>query len=115
MEIFLNTKINIIFAAMKRSGIILFKLLFLLLVFSCFTTDTFSHYNKEDVNIEISQYCLSSETSCNPDADPVNEDQIDHSDSSYISPEQLIMSQSTDGGKLIFRLYFSVWQPPKIS
>ena len=115
MQFFVNTKINITFAAMKVLRKILFNSFFLLAVFLCIGINSYSNYSLPQSNIELSTCNCNIVYSFSLDVDSLNEDQIDQSVNSGLLQEPFRQIPPHRGNKLICNFQFSVWQPPKIS
>jgi hypothetical protein len=102
------------FAVMKRKRKVLFKIMFLLIVFSSGGLSAYSKNNIKPYILELSTCTNNCENSYTSDNDSINDDQIDQS-FYFCFPEKDFCPVSIKVNCSIFSDFcFSVWQPPKI-
>jgi hypothetical protein len=111
----MNIKISITFAAMKGLRKILIRSFFLLAVSLFLGINSYSYYNASHINNEILTGTSNIENSISANTDTMNEDQINQSEDSDLSHDQLSLISPRQAYFPIPIFCFSIWQPPKIS
>jgi hypothetical protein len=102
------------FTAMKRKGKILFKIIFILIVFFNIGIDAYSNFKTHLISIELLTGKSSSESSFNPVIDSLNEDQIDQSYSFDLTEKPDCQLPINWDCFIDHHFNLSIWQPPKI-
>jgi hypothetical protein len=111
----MESKISITFAVMKGLRKVLIKSFLLLALSLVVGINSYSYYNLSYINNELVTCTSNVEDSISPHFDTINDDQIDQSDNSDLSPTQLSSIPIRQRNSPLHIFYLSVWQPPKIS
>jgi hypothetical protein len=99
---------------MKRQKKILFKIIFLLVVFFSYGINAHSDFDRQLFAIDLSTENNNVEDRFSSNNNSMNEDQIDTLDKFKLTGEPISQKLISQNFSLVYNFCLSIWQPPKI-